>query len=77
MLRSKLEAVNPVAPAEGDTGCTWEEEQNRVINDVIYITQSRLYLNEKKYLILVIDKLYKSGYYSTNESILGKVIEWI
>lgn len=50
-----------------------ENEQNkRVINDLILIYYSDTYINIKGYLQKLVDLLYKLGYYENNESLFPK-----
>lgn len=41
----------------------------RAINDLLYVKDSNMYINEKGYLTKLIDILFELGYYSYNESL--------
>lgn len=47
----------------------YQEEQKRCIEDLIYVFNSRMYINEKGYLTKLIDFLWDLDYYKHNESL--------
>lgn len=49
------------------------EINRRAINDMIYVYQSKMFINEKNYTMRLIENLYKMGYYRDVESIFRKL----
>ena len=45
------------------------EENRRAIDDLLYVFNSKMYINEKGYLTKLIDLLYDLDYYMDNESL--------
>lgn len=50
-----------------------KEINKRAINDMIYVYQSKMFINEKNYTMRLIENLYKLGYYKNVESIFRKL----
>ena len=48
-----------------------DSTNQRVINDLLYIYNSKCFINEKGYLTKLVDKLDELGYYKDNESLLS------
>ena len=46
-----------------------EEQKQRAIDDLLYIYDSKMYINEKGYLTKLVDTLYDLDYYKDNESL--------
>ena len=46
--------------------------KSRCKDDLLYVFNSNLYMNEKGYLQKLIDLLYKLGYYEDNKSLFQK-----
>lgn len=46
--------------------------KKRCLNDLLYVYESDLYMNQKGYLQKLIDLLYKLGYYEDNKSLFQK-----
>lgn len=47
-------------------------ENQNVINDLLYVYNSRCFINEKGYLTKLIDLLAELGYYKHNETLFLK-----
>lgn len=45
------------------------EENRRCSEDLLYVFNSKMYINEKGYLTKLIDLLYDLDYYKNNESL--------
>lgn len=45
------------------------DDNRRCIRDLLYIFNSKSYINEKGYLTKLVDKLHDLGYYEDNESL--------
>lgn len=46
-----------------------EDPDRRACEDLLYVYQSKMYINEKGYLTKLIDLLYDLDYYKYNESL--------
>lgn len=46
-----------------------EDPDRRATEDLLYVYQSKMYINEKGYLTKLIDLLYDLDYYKYNESL--------
>lgn len=45
------------------------DEKERAIRDMLAVNKSSMYINEKKYLITLIDRLYYMDYYKNRKTI--------
>lgn len=46
-----------------------DEQKQRAIDDLLYIYDSKMYINEKGYLTKLVDTLYELDYYKDNETL--------
>lgn len=46
-----------------------EDPERRCTEDLLYVYNSKMYINEKGYLTKLIDLLYELDYYKYNESL--------
>ena len=46
-----------------------EEQKQRAIDDLLYIYDSKMYINEKGYMTKLVDTLYELDYYKDNETL--------
>lgn len=46
-----------------------ENERERAIADMLAVNKSSMYINEKKYMVGLIDRLYSIGYYKKRKTL--------